>query len=142
MSTREAVITEARRWIGTPYHHAANVHGVGVDCGMLLVEVYARCGLIERFDPRPYSREFHLHRSDEFFDKFCADRGRETRTPGPGDIALWKVGRVFSHGSIVTQWPTIIHALVQEGHVQEEDFTRGRLAQEPRKFFTFWGDAS
>ena len=29
---RAAVVTEAKTWIGTPFHHAARVRGAGVDC--------------------------------------------------------------------------------------------------------------
>jgi cell wall-associated NlpC family hydrolase len=30
--TREAVIAEARTWLGTPWHHQASLKGVGCDC--------------------------------------------------------------------------------------------------------------
>ncbi|MGU3492753.1 NlpC/P60 family protein [Xanthobacteraceae bacterium A53D] len=29
---RERIITEARAWIGTPYHHRASARGAGTDC--------------------------------------------------------------------------------------------------------------
>lgn len=32
MTSRFAIVTEARRWIGTPYHHQQSLHGVGCDC--------------------------------------------------------------------------------------------------------------
>lgn len=32
MDKRQAVIAEARQWIGTPYHHQQMVKGVGCDC--------------------------------------------------------------------------------------------------------------
>ena len=32
MIAREAIITAARGWAGTPYHHQASVKGVGCDC--------------------------------------------------------------------------------------------------------------
>ena len=62
---RAAVVAEARSWIGTPYHHAADVKGHGVDCALLLVRVYCDLGLVEPFDPRPYTRDWFLHRSEE-----------------------------------------------------------------------------
>ena len=52
---RAAVVAAARAWIGTPYHHMADIKGVGVDCAMLLVRVYCDLGLVEHFDPRPYT---------------------------------------------------------------------------------------
>jgi hypothetical protein len=32
MFTRDAVIAEARSWLGTPWHHQASLKGVGCDC--------------------------------------------------------------------------------------------------------------
>ncbi len=32
MIAREDIITAARAWAGTPYHHQASVKGVGCDC--------------------------------------------------------------------------------------------------------------
>jgi len=74
---RAAVVAEARRWIGTPYHHQADVLGAGVDCGMLLVRVYVDTGVVPPFDPRPYSVQWHLHREDERYLGFLLERGTE-----------------------------------------------------------------
>ena len=30
--TRDAIVAEARAWIGTPYRHQASLKGVGCDC--------------------------------------------------------------------------------------------------------------
>lgn len=39
------VVTEARRWIGTPWHHQARRRGVGVDCVGLVIGVARALGL-------------------------------------------------------------------------------------------------
>lgn len=39
-SVSEAVLREARAWIGTPYHHQASRQGVGTDCLGLLRGVW------------------------------------------------------------------------------------------------------
>ena len=39
-ATRQAVVAEARRWIGTPYCHQASVQGGGCDCLGLLRGVW------------------------------------------------------------------------------------------------------
>ncbi len=31
---RENIVNEAMQWIRTPWHHQANIKGVGVDCAM------------------------------------------------------------------------------------------------------------
>ena len=61
---RAAVVAAARAWIGTPYHHMADIKGVGVDCAMLLVRVYCDLGLVEPFDPRPYTQDWMMHQED------------------------------------------------------------------------------
>ena len=40
MSARDDVVSEARRWIGTPYLHQASVLGAGTDCLGLLRGVW------------------------------------------------------------------------------------------------------
>ncbi len=99
---RARVVAEARKWVGTPYHACADVRGAGVDCGMLLVRVFVDTGLLAPFDPRPYPEDWHLHRSEERYLYFASDRLGEVAEPGPGDIIVFKYGRTFSHGAIVT----------------------------------------
>ena len=62
---RAAVVAEARRWLGTPYHHAARVRGAGVDCAMLPAAVYRTAGLIPDFTIERYPPDWHLHRDTE-----------------------------------------------------------------------------
>ncbi len=81
---RAAVVAAARAWIGTPYHHMADIKGVGVDCAMLLVRVYCDLGLVERFDPRPYTQDWMLHRNEERYLGFLLTRARMVETPGTG----------------------------------------------------------
>ncbi len=42
MQERQSVVAEARKWLLTPYRHAADIRGVGVDCGMFIVRVFRR----------------------------------------------------------------------------------------------------
>ena len=100
---RAAVVAAAREWIGTPYHHMADVKGVGCDCAMLLVRVFCDLGLVEPFDPRPYTSDWHLHRGEERYLGFLLARAAEVAAPLPGDVILFKYGRCFSHGGIVTR---------------------------------------
>ena len=99
---RAAIVAAAREWIGTPYHNCADVKGVGVDCGMLLVRVYVDLGLVEPFDPRPYSPDWHLHRGEERYLGHLLARAHGVARPAPGDIVLFRYGRCYSHGGIVT----------------------------------------
>ena len=141
---RAAVVSAARSWIGTPYHHAADVKGAGVDCAMLLVRVYCDLGLVEPFDPRPYVRDWMLHREEELYLGFLLDRARIVRAPDTGDVILFRFGRCFAHGGIVTKANplTIVHAFAQAGCVVEDVVLRSaELAGKLRaaKFASYWG---
>jgi cell wall-associated NlpC family hydrolase len=120
------VVSQARAWLGTPYHHAADVRGAGVDCAMLLVRVYCDLGLVPQFDPRPYTRDWFLHRNEERYLGFLLARSHEVRVPLEGDIVLFRVGRCYGHGGIVTQAEplTIIHAFAGARCVLEDEIAR------------------
>ena len=125
------VVTEARKWIGTPYHSGARVIGVGVDCGQLLIGVYENAGVIPAGDCEPgaYAFDWHLHRSEEKYlhwvQKYCDIIDGD---PLPGDIAVFQFGRCVSHAGIVTEWPRIIHAYVDMG-VIESDINEALLCE-------------
>jgi cell wall-associated NlpC family hydrolase len=147
---RRAVVEEARSWLKTPYHHLGRVKGEqgGVDCATLLVEVYARAGVIPDFDIVYYPPDWFLHRSAERYLHYVTERAVEIPgPPQPGDVVLFKFGRCFAHGGIVLDWPTIIHAYVNRNvtvdnvlqcsfltHVGEPGKDRGK--PRPRHYFT------
>jgi NlpC/P60 family putative phage cell wall peptidase len=141
MSLREAVVGEAKSWIGTPFHHAARIKGIGVDCLMLLAEVYEHAGIIGHIDPPFYVPDWHLHRDAERYLEGLVRYAHEIAGPPqgsgpqPGDIALFRFGRTFSHGAIVTLWPRLIHAYWNIGVVQG-DATLHPLAHRPVRFFS------
>lgn len=139
---RRAVADEALSWQGTPYHDRADIKGVGVDCGMFPIRVYAAVGLIPA-DLRPdqYSPQWNLHQRAELYLGFIrAYTGEVTReTAGLGDFVVWKYGHTYSHGAIILDRPAIIHATIRGRTVhlgdmdQDEDF-----ATRPAMFFTLW----
>jgi cell wall-associated NlpC family hydrolase len=120
---RDRIVAEARSWVGTPYHPMADIKGVGVDCGMLLVRVFVDLGLREPFDPRPYTQDWMLHRSEEKFLGWLLERARLVEAPDLGDIMLFRVGRCYSHGAIVVDLDPlrIVHAALEYGRVVEEE---------------------
>ncbi len=122
-------------WLRTPYHHCADVKGAGVDCAMLLVRVYQAAGLVPDFDPRPYSTQWHLHRSEEKYLGFLLQYATQVEEPEPGDVVVYRFGRCFAHGGIVIDWPVIIHAHMAAGNVELADGLQGWLADREKKFF-------
>jgi cell wall-associated NlpC family hydrolase len=143
---RDWVVREARSWVGTPYHNQGDIKGAGVDCGMLLVRVFVDCGLVPTFDPRPYADDWYLHRSEERYLGFIFDRTKEIAAPMAGDVMVFRYGRCYAHGGVVTgNSPlTIVHAFQPARRVVEEDVARNiplsRPARRP-KFFSLWAPA-
>lgn len=140
---RRAIVREARSWVGTPYHNQGDIKGAGVDCGMLLVRVFVDCGLVPPFDPRPYSDDWYLHRSEERYLGFIFDRTKEVAAASPGDVMVFRYGRCYAHGGIVTGFNplTIVHAFQPARAVVEEDVARNVALRQPSrrpKFFSLW----
>lgn len=141
---RHAVLREAETWIGTPFHHGARIKGAagspsgagGIDCLMLLAEVYERTGVCAHIEPPFYVPDWHLHRDAERYMEGLLHHAPEIDgPPEPGDIALFRFGRTFSHGAIVTWWPRLIHAYWAIG-VVHGDATLQPLKNRPVRFFT------
>lgn len=147
---RAMVVAEARSWVGTPYHGCAAVKGHGVDCARILIEVWANCGLIERYDPGPYPIDWHLHRDEERYLGFieqhasridqgeCRLRYQPLLQVDPGDLLLWRIGRVFSHSAIVTEWPLVVHAVARDRFVMETPITTHPLKGFPMRIYSYW----
>ena len=141
---RAAVVAEARSWVGTPYADGARVKGHGVDCGQLLIGVYSAVGLIPELDVGYYAPQHHMHSTVEVYLGHVMNFSREIEgPPAPGDVVMFKFGRVFSHGGIVVLWPKIVHSLRLDGTTYEnvERCIIGprAMARLPRKFFSLWG---
>lgn len=135
---RQRLVDEAMTWLSTPWHHAGAIKGVGVDCGQILLEIYANCGLIERPTITAYPADWAQHRDEERYLAVVEAYCRVVDTPEPGDIVVYRFGRSFSHGGLVVAWPTIIHAHVQQG-VTLAIGDKGELAREKRFFSYFAG---
>ena len=80
--------------------------------------VYEACGLVPHIDPGNYAHDWHLHRGEEGFIGWLERVGaREVQAPAPGDVALFRYGRAFSHGAVVvdSRHGTMVHSYVGRG---------------------------
>lgn len=144
---REAVIAEALTWLRTPFRDCQAVKGSGVDCGMLPLEVFSRCGVIERFHPGHYSTQVHLNKTEEeqrrlglvpYID-FVRRHARriEEREVRKGDLVIYVMGKAFAHSAIVIAWPDrIIHAVKGLGVILDDAGRNGRLMRRPHEFYS------
>lgn len=65
-----------------------------------------------------YSPEWHLHRGEEVYIDWLQRYCRRLPTgaqPQPGDIALYRYGRLYAHGGIVLEGGRVLHAYVARG---------------------------
>lgn len=130
MATKDAIVDEARSWIGTPYVHQCSTKGQGCDCLGLLRGVWR--GLI---GPEPevapsYSADWSEASGEERLWWAAARHLRQVENPEAGDVLLFRMqtGSVAKHLAILAShkagYPTIIHAYSGHG-VVETPLTRG-----------------
>lgn len=150
---REKVVAEVRSWIGTPYHHMACVKGAGVDCGQIIKATYEATGMIEPFILEKYAHDWHFHRDEEAYlgslTLYCdliseGDLTLDERAedpdfrPLPGDVIMFKIGRTYSHGCMVTEWPLVVHANHGSDCVEEIVALGSVMARRPSRVYSVW----
>ena len=149
---RQQVVSEALSWVGTPYVSNGMIKGKrgGTDCAMYPLAVYSACGYIPKeFDPRPYSPSWHLHQNVEMYMEHVRSFSKEVagppgREPLPGDFVMFRIGKLFAHGAIITKWPMIVHAIggvsVLPEDVSKNTTGKRALWLMDKTFFTLWSD--
>lgn len=117
MTDGEKIVQAVRTWLGTPHVNNAKVKGAGVDCGMLLIAATEDAGLVTKdsIPIVPYSNEWHLHRSEEWFLAYVKQYCERVDTPEPGDFLLFQFGRCISHGAVYVGDNKVIHAVINQG---------------------------
>ena len=156
LEARQArIVSEARSWIGTPFHHQGRLRGVGVDCIGLVIGICEALCLQSRavdrkgrkipftaIDEKGYAPEpqGNLLRTklDDFLERIPADSMK------PGDIALFVMARHPQHVAVIGDHPagglSLIHAYSPRGGVCEHGYNekwRGRIVSAYR----FYEDA-
>jgi cell wall-associated NlpC family hydrolase len=112
---REQIVSVAKKWVGTPFHHRARILQNGVDCANYLVAVYHEVGLVEDLDLGLYPHDWHLHRDEERFVEWLDKYADTVPFPRLGDVILMQFGRTYSHGAIYIDNNQIIHSYVGHG---------------------------
>lgn len=116
---RDAVVAEARSWIGTPFRARSMTRGAGCDCATLAAGVYLATAMLpDNFQmPKQYSVHFGLHTDDEIYLRMAREWLQEIPAgeAKPGDLILLHLGRTWSHGAILIDWPMAINADERNG---------------------------
>lgn len=114
---REAVVAEARSWIGTPYHDQASMKGAGCDCLGLVRGVWRAVIGPEPERLPPYTHDWRSKESRE--PLIAAARRHFVEVPvveaGSGDVVAFRMraGHAAKHCGILSGPDRFIHA--QEG---------------------------
>jgi NlpC/P60 family putative phage cell wall peptidase len=118
MSIAEEVLSEARRWIGTPYRHGGSRCAVGCDCLGLVRGIWRALYGQEPQSVPTYSMDWaEAGTADPLLD---AARLHMIEKPvigaGPGDLLVfrWRDGVAAKHRGILADHGRFIHAY--EGH--------------------------
>lgn len=126
MVTRNQIISEAKTWIGTPFHYHARIKGVGCDCVGLIIGVSEALG-IQCLD------QLLLPNYDVYKDKDylleCMYSNFKSGSKTKGAIAVvgskdrgWHIGLL---NTIVGNKFTWIHSCMITGMVTEKRFFGG-----------------
>lgn len=118
-----AALTEARRWIGTPYRHQASVRGAGADCLGLLRGVWREIYGCEPEVVPPYSADWAEPARDEVLFRAAMRHLRVKDVAEPGDVLLFRMreGGVAKHLGIAGEigaGATFVHAYSGHGVVE------------------------
>ncbi|MGX0879430.1 NlpC/P60 family putative phage cell wall peptidase [Roseovarius sp. MBR-154] len=117
------IIATARRWLGTPYHDQASLHGVGCDCLGLARGVWREVVGIEPFPIPPYSRDWGETGPREVLAEGASAMMPEI-TPdeaGPGALILFRMApcAIAKHVGILTGPQSFIHAYEHLGVIEQ-----------------------
>lgn len=111
------IANAALEWLGTPHVNQARVKGKGVDCGMLLIASLEDAGAIVKDGIKiaPYSNEWHLHHSEEWFKSVVEEHCEQVHELQEGDFILYQYGRCVSHGAVYVGDNVVCHSLIGQG---------------------------
>ena len=109
------IVTLARGWIGTPYHHQASLQGVGCDCLGLVRGVYRQYTGTDPETPPAYSRDWaESTGSETMLDaaaRHLSSVPFDQLSPGHVLIFRLRAGLIAKHAAILATPTTMIHAI-------------------------------
>lgn len=141
---REAIVTEAKSWLNTPYRGWSRVKGCGVDCMQFLAGVFVNTGHVSAAElgiPKSYSLQIGQHMETTEYVDGVQRYMREIQEPEvlPGDVVMFKLDKAFAftHSGIIVSWPDyVIHAIARGGVRGTHGKNDPMLKRADKRFFT------
>ena len=119
---KDLIISKAREFLNTPYHHQGRVKGAGIDCAGLVICVAHELNL-SQYDISNYPRESDGIELQELFNQNAV----LVKDLDIGNIVLLKIKKVPQHCGIIgikNNVKTLIHACRKRKKVVEIEFTK------------------
>ena len=127
MTLKNDIVTQARTWLGTPFHHQARLKCVGCDCLGLIIGVVDELGLKDKhgqplaaYDEITYSKEpdgaYLTQKIAALLEEVPIENAQA------GDLALFNMGENPQHLAILTDYENtlgMIHCYAQARRVVE-----------------------
>lgn len=112
MISREAIVAEARLWLGTPYRHQASAKGAGCDCLGLVRGVWRALYGDEPEAAPPYTPDWAERAGEETLHAAAERHLQHTNTITIGDVLLFRMSAEapMKHCAILSDPDRIIHA--------------------------------
>lgn len=118
VATADAVVQEARTWVGTPFLHQGRTR-TGIDCVGLPIVVLQRLDAVPPdFEIRDYPRQPFQGELEQRLMTHC----RRLPEPVPGALIAIQWQRSLAHVALYTDTDTLIHAFERRGQVIEHGF--------------------
>lgn len=135
---RNAIVNEAYKWLGADYHINGMLDYKACDCHTILIMIFSKVGLIERFQPQFYRPDFSFHSKEQTYLKGIQKFGKEVKEKKPGDIILYKWANLIDHSAIVIDGQgTMIDACVTRG-VTLQDYNQEINKSREQAVYSFW----
>jgi len=113
--SREDIVAEARRWLGTPYHHQASVCGIGTDCLGLVRGIWRALHGVEAETVPAYSRDWAEATGAETMlaaaRRHLIECERDFIAAGDVLIFRYRTHAVAKHVGILSGPASMIHAI-------------------------------
>jgi NlpC/P60 family putative phage cell wall peptidase len=125
MTTRADVVSAARGWVGTRWHHQASSKGVGADCIGLVVGVARELGIYgaEEFAADPTIRGYGREPDPTMLLAACSRYLEPIHLPEArvGDILLLRFASEPQHFALISQTNPdyMLHAYAQARRIVE-----------------------
>jgi NlpC/P60 family putative phage cell wall peptidase len=109
---REAILAEARSWLGTPYQHQASAKGAGCDCLGLIRGVWRALYDREPESAPAYTPDWAERHGAETLLAAARRHLVATEAAAPGDVLLFRMDGAspIKHAAILDRNERIIHA--------------------------------